>query len=273
MNTIKSLGLAGLATAALFAGQVFATPVVCPAGTQGSPVCVATAGSDGAGSSLQEQLDARTVSGSNIDVYNDQWTPSSYWKIGATGASENVLVLETAGSTNGNAFGIYDPANPANFLQLFGGATSGGAHATLVDNGGGSFSTAPFGGSITTAQFGAGSLFGYYLSTPDGVFYSDPSLNAAGGALYPNGMHHMVAYQGTGETTLKMGARTGLFLSNEFILAWEGQAWESDLDYNDFIVMVESVHSVPEPAVLGMFGLGALLIGLFAGLRRRQEAA
>lgn len=28
--------------------------------------------------------------------------------------------------------------------------------------------------------------------------------------------------------------------------------------------------SVPEPAVLGMFGLGVLLIGLFMGLRRRQ---
>jgi hypothetical protein len=26
---------------------------------------------------------------------------------------------------------------------------------------------------------------------------------------------------------------------------------------------------VPEPAALGMFGFGALLIGLFAGLRRR----
>ena len=29
--------------------------------------------------------------------------------------------------------------------------------------------------------------------------------------------------------------------------------------------------NVPEPSVLGMFGLGALLIGLFAGLRRRQD--
>lgn len=29
--------------------------------------------------------------------------------------------------------------------------------------------------------------------------------------------------------------------------------------------------SVPEPAALGMFGLGALLIGLFAGLRRRVD--
>ncbi|MGH3967997.1 MAG: PEP-CTERM sorting domain-containing protein [Mycobacterium sp.] len=31
------------------------------------------------------------------------------------------------------------------------------------------------------------------------------------------------------------------------------------------------VHGVPEPAALGMFGLGALLIGLFAGLRRRYD--
>jgi hypothetical protein len=29
------------------------------------------------------------------------------------------------------------------------------------------------------------------------------------------------------------------------------------------------VNGVPEPAALGMFGLGALLVGLFAGLRRR----
>jgi hypothetical protein len=27
---------------------------------------------------------------------------------------------------------------------------------------------------------------------------------------------------------------------------------------------------VPEPGALGMFGFGALLIGLFAGLRRRM---
>jgi hypothetical protein len=29
--------------------------------------------------------------------------------------------------------------------------------------------------------------------------------------------------------------------------------------------------SVPEPAALGMFGAGALLLGLFAGLRRRYD--
>jgi hypothetical protein len=55
-------------------------------------------------------------------------------------------------------------------------------------------------------------------------------------------------------------------------LAWEDQRFpDSDLDYNDFVVLVESVHPVPEPAVLGMFGLGALMIGVAAGMRRRRE--
>ena len=61
------------------------------------------------------------------------------------------------------------------------------------------------------------------------------------------------------------------FLSNEFLLAWEDTPFtSSDLDYNDFVVLVESVHSVPEPAALGMFGFGMLLIGAAVGLSRRR---
>lgn len=37
------------------------------------------------------------------------------------------------------------------------------------------------------------------------------------------------------------------------------------------ILLSSLSYSVPEPAVLGMFGLGVLLIGLFAGLRRSRE--
>lgn len=39
----------------------------------------------------------------------------------------------------------------------------------------------------------------------------------------------------------------------------------------NFLLASVSYNSVPEPAVLGMFGLGALLIGLFADLRRRFD--
>lgn len=39
----------------------------------------------------------------------------------------------------------------------------------------------------------------------------------------------------------------------------------------DILLASLSYTAVPEPAVLGMFGLGGLLIGLFAGLRRRFD--
>ena len=86
------------------------------------------------------------------------------------------------------------------------------------------------------------------------------------------GMAQMVAFAGNNQTKLQSAGVGGLFLSNEYLLAWEDQSFaNSDLDYNDFLVLVESVYPVPEPTVLGMFGLGALLIGAAAGLRRRRE--
>jgi hypothetical protein len=84
----------------------------------------------------------------------------------------------------------------------------------------------------------------------------------------------MVAFQGNGLTKLD-NVKTGqyaTFGTSDYILAWEDLPFNgSDLDYNDFVVMVESVHPVPEPATLGMFGLGVLLIGAAAGLNRRRR--
>jgi hypothetical protein len=287
MNTVKSLGLVGLAVTALFATQAFAT--TCPtapvggATTQGSPTCVATASTDtnppgdnslngliGPGGSL--------ISGTGIDVYNGQYTPSAHWQIGGTGGSFNVILTEIAGNANVNTFGIYDPSDPGNMLELFNGTASAGAKGTLVYNGGGNFQFALFGQAATSATFGDGSTFGYYLGTPgpEGTtlyFFSDPNLNNSAGEAgnpYSDGMHHMVAYQGGNGTIIN--ATGGTLLSNEFLLAWEDQAFiHSDLDYNDFVVLVESVHSVPEPAALGMFGLGVLLLGGFTVLRRRRS--
>lgn len=270
MNTIKSLGLAGLAVAGLFSAQAFATP--CPAGTEGSPTCISTAPG-----SLQNTVDSLTSSG-HIDVYNDQYTPSSYWQIGATGGSENTLVLQFAGNTNVLSYGIYDPSDTThtNKLELFNGSNPVGTQATLVYKGNGLFKAALFGEPATSATFGDGALFGYYLTTDNGTFYSDASWNAPGGNTYPNGAPQMVAYQGNsnGNVYLDINGNSGKFLTNEFLLAWDGNIWtQSDLNYNDFVVLAESVHSVPEPAELGMFGFGVLLIGGFVALRRRSVKA
>ncbi|MBU6417627.1 MAG: DUF4114 domain-containing protein, partial [Xanthomonadaceae bacterium] len=210
-----------------------------------------------------------------LNIYNGQYVPSSYWNIGGTGGSFNVILAEIAGNAQVNTFGIFDPSNPANTLQLFSGPDSPGARGTLVYNGGGNFQFALFGQPATSATFGDGATFGYYLGTPGGFFYSDPKLNNSAGEAgnpYSDGMHHMVAYQGGNGTNIN--ATGGALLSNEFLLGWEDTAFQgSDLDYNDFVVLVESVHSVPEPAVLGMFGLGVLLLGGFAALRRRSWKA
>jgi len=275
MNTIKSIGLVGLAISAMFAAQAFATtcPTAIPTGiqTQGGPTCIAPSGQDGAGTGLNSLYGpgGTAVTGTGLNIYNGQYTPSSNWQIGATTGSFSIILNEIAGNAGVNTFGIYDPNHPGNMLELFSGPDSAGAKGTLVYNGGGNFQFALFGQPATSATFTDGASFGYYLSTPTGFFYSNPALNNSAGEAgnpYADGMHHMVAYEGGNGT--KINGAT--LLSNEFLLAWEDTPFaNSDLDYNDFVVLVESVHSVPEPAVLGMFGLGVLLIGGFATLRRR----
>jgi hypothetical protein len=282
MNSIKTFGLFGLAAAGLLlAGQASAT--TCPAApvggsaTQGAPTCVATNSTDPGNVSLNQLYGAggSQVTGTGLDIYNGQYTPSSQWQIGSTTGSFNIILKEVAGNANLNTFGIYDPTDPSNVLMIFNGPDSAGAKGTLVYNGNGEFQYAPFGGAATTAHFGDGASFGYYLGTPNGVFYSNPVLNNSAdeaGNPYADGMHHMVAYQGGNGTNINVNGVWGSMLNNEFLLAWEDQPFKtSDLDYNDFIVLVESVHSVPEPAVLGMFGLGLLLIGAGVAFRRRQH--
>lgn len=273
MNTVKSLGLVGLAVSALFATQAFAT--ACPAGQEGSPTCISTTSSE---LTLAQLFDAGTPdsifsSGPGINPYTGQVTPSSYWQLGGTGASENTVVLTLTGNTSSNSFGIFSQSDPTQMLKLFAGGATQGYQTSLQY-----FPLAgilkvtesdALGNTVYTNTVNAAGFttFGYYLDVPNNnaTFYSDSSLNQ-------DGIAHTVAYAGNGQNTV---AFNGLkFLSGEFLLAWEDTlAGNSDLDYNDFIVMVESVHPVPEPAALGMFGLGVLLLGGFTVLRRRSYKA
>ncbi len=107
-------------------------------------------------------------------------------------------------------------------------------------------------------------------STPSGeantgVWFSDTSLNS-------DGYDHMAAYQGAGDLVNLPDVAPGVWSPSEYILAWEDlDGAIADGDFEDFVVMVESVQPVPLPGAVWLFGTGLMALVGFA--RRRRQVA
>lgn len=222
---------------------------------------------DGLGQSLQGVLDNITISPTagnssvttTTDAIMDTW--DSYWDITGGGQSAATMIIEIAGWASLNSFGVYDSDNYLMSAEIFSGSATPGAGsgtATLMITGLGAvyINNAPMGVTFT------GNYFGYYIDTPSGRFYSDTGLNS-------DNFDHMLAYQGKGTDIIQIAdLDPGLWTDNEFVLAFEDLPGGGDQDWQDLVVMVESVEPVPLPPaiLLGVIGLGVV------GLKLRKFA-